>query len=322
MSYGFFKKISFGYGPWRQWLNLAAVCVAAGLGCGVLLYTGCQGTAPINGKNDTPSRAKPQDGNKDDFHVYLCFGQSNMEGYSGAYQNPKIEEEDLHYVDPRFQMLAAVDFPNHGRVKKQWYTAYPPLCRSSTGLCPADYFGRILVSSLPQNIQVGIINVSVAGSAIEIFDQNRYQSYIAGAADWLKDIANNYYGGNPYEHLVDLARTAQTKGVIKGILLHQGESNGNADEWLSLVNGIYDRLLSDLGLEPDSIPLLAGELVNGNTKNMINRLPEVIPRAHVIASSGCGVQPDNLHFNPAGYRELGKRYAGKMLAIMGIVPAE
>ena len=245
-----------------------------------------------------------------------------MEGYSGAYQNPKIEEADLRYVDPRFQVLAAVDFPNHGRIRKQWYTAYPPLCRDNTGLCPADYFGRTMAANLPQNIKIGVINVSVAGSAIEIFDQNHYQSYIAGSADWLKDIANNFYGGNPYQHLLDLAMFARANGVIKGILLHQGESNSSADDWLRLVNGIYDRLLSDLGLGPDSIPLLAGELVNGNTNNMINRLPEVIPGAHIIASSGCGVQPDNLHFNPAGYRELGKRYAEKMLSIMGVVPVE
>jgi lysophospholipase L1-like esterase len=287
-----------------------------------LLYTGCQHTAANDGKNDPPPQSQPQAENKEDFHIYLCFGQSNMEGYSGAYQNPKIEEQDLEYVDPRFQVLAAVDFPNHNRAKKRWYTAYPPLCRDSTGLCPADYFGRTLVSSLPNNIKVGVINVSVAGSAIEIFDQSKYQAYIAGAADWLQDIANNYYGGNPYEHLLDLARIAQTKGVIKGILLHQGESNSNATEWLNLVNGIYDRLLSDLDIEPDSIPLLAGELVNGNTKNMINRLPEVIPQAHIISSSGCAVQPDNLHFNPAGYRELGKRYAEKMLSLMGITPVE
>ena len=38
------------------------------------------------------------------FHVYLAFGQSNMEGYPG------IEPQDKTGVDKRFQMLAAVDF--------------------------------------------------------------------------------------------------------------------------------------------------------------------------------------------------------------------
>ena len=35
------------------------------------------------------------------------------------------------------------------------------------------------------------------------------------------------YSGNPYQHLVEMAKLAQKDGVIKGILLHQGESNTN-----------------------------------------------------------------------------------------------
>src|SRR5688500_19858120 len=44
-------------------------------------------------------------------------------------------------------LLAAVDFASLSRQKGEWYEAIPPLCRSSTGLCPADYFGRTLVRS-------------------------------------------------------------------------------------------------------------------------------------------------------------------------------
>ena len=35
--------------------------------------------------------------------VFVCFGQSNMEGFPG------IEEQDKGPVDERFQVLAAVD---------------------------------------------------------------------------------------------------------------------------------------------------------------------------------------------------------------------
>src|SRR5690242_19290501 len=87
----------------------------------------------------------PQDTN---FFVFVCFGQSNMEG------NPGIEEQDKAPVDPRFQVLAAVDFPGPSRQKGNWYPAVPPLCRPSSGLCPADYFGRTLVSNLPPSIKV------------------------------------------------------------------------------------------------------------------------------------------------------------------------
>ena len=100
------------------------------------------------------------------FHVYLAFGQSNMEGFPG------IEPQDKTGVDPRFRMLAAVDFASLGRQKGEWDEAIPPLCRSSTGLCPADYFGRTMVAGMPERITVGVVNVAVAGCKIELFDKD------------------------------------------------------------------------------------------------------------------------------------------------------
>ena len=124
-----------------------------------------------------------------DFHIYLAFGQSNMEGFPG------IEAQDKADVDARFQMLAAVDFAGLGRTRGQWYPAVPPLCRSSTGLCPADYFGRTLVSRLPQRVRVGVVNVSVAGCRIELFDRDAYEAYAASAAPWMKNITGS--GSSP-----------------------------------------------------------------------------------------------------------------------------
>src|SRR6516225_8845738 len=99
------------------------------------------------------------------FWIFLCFGQSNMEGFPG------IEPQDKTNVDNRFQVLATVDFPGMDRKKDSWYPAVPPLCRPSSGLCPADYFGRTLVASLPPSIRIGIVNVSVAGCKIELFEK-------------------------------------------------------------------------------------------------------------------------------------------------------
>ncbi len=251
------------------------------------------------------------------FYVFLSFGQSNMEGYPG------IEEQDKGPVDERFQVLATVDFPAQQREKGHWYTAVPPLARSGTGLCPADYFGRTLVANLPANIRVGVINVSVAGCKIELFDKGNYTSYAATAPSWMKNTIAAY-GGNPYQHLVDMAKLAQKDGVIKGILLHQGESNTGDKEWPNKVKGIYDNLVKDLNLKSEEVPLLAGELVgadqNGACAGMnaiIDDLPKTIPNSYVISSAGCIGRPDHLHFTPAGYRELGKRYGEKMLALLG-----
>ncbi|MEN6307868.1 MAG: sialate O-acetylesterase [Anaerohalosphaeraceae bacterium] len=251
------------------------------------------------------------------FYIFLCFGQSNMEGFPG------IEEQDKTSVDKRFQVLAAVDFPDLGRTKGKWYDAVPPLCRPNSGICPADYFGRTLVANLPGKIRVGIVNVSVAGCKIELFDKNNYQSYASTAPLWMVNIIKAY-NGNPYQHLVNMAQLAQKDGVIKGILLHQGESNTNDKDWPSKVKVIYDNLIKDLNLKVDDVPLLAGELVYADQggacasmNTIIAKLPETIPNSYVISSKGCTCQPDHLHFKPAGYRELGKRYGKKMLSLLG-----
>ena len=54
-------------------------------------------------------------------HVYLCLGQSNMEGHVRV--NPEFEPD----VDSRFRVLQAVDCPNLGRVKGSGIKPLRPL---------------------------------------------------------------------------------------------------------------------------------------------------------------------------------------------------
>ena len=252
------------------------------------------------------------------FYIFLCLGQSNMEG------NARIQPQDTVGIDPRFKVLQAVDCPDLKRTKGNWYTAVPPLSRCKTGLTPADYFGRTMVANLPGDVRIGIINVSVGGCKIELYDKDNYQSYVTTAPKWMLGMINQY-DGNPYARLVELARLAQKDGVIKGILLHQGESNSNDSLWTKKVKLVYDNLLKDLHLKAKMVPLLAGELVNADQggicagmNKIIATLPQMIKNSYVISSAGCTDATDNLHFNAAGYRELGKRYAEKMLSLLKI----
>ena len=87
-----------------------------------------------------------------------------------------------------------------------------------------------MVANLPEKIRVGVIDVSVAGCKIELFDKDDYQAYASTAPSWMKSVIKEY-GGSPYVHLVEMAKLAQKEGVIKGILLHQGESNTNDKQW-------------------------------------------------------------------------------------------
>lgn len=256
------------------------------------------------------------------FYIFLSFGQSNMEG------NARVRPEDTVGIDPRFQVMEAVNCPNLNRNKGQWYTAVPPLCRCRTGLTLTDFFGRTMVANLPSDVRVGIINVSIGGCKIELFDKDNYQAYVTKAPSWMMGMIKEY-DGNPYARLVEMAKLAQKDGVIKGILLHQGESNPNDSLWTKKVKAVYGNLLKDLKLKAKKVPLLAGETVNADQggicagmNKIIATLPQAIKNAHVISSAGCTDAADNLHFNADGYKELGKRYAEKMLSLMGYAFAE
>jgi hypothetical protein len=252
---------------------------------------------------------------KSNLYIYICFGQSNMEGQG------IIETQD-QTVDRRFRVFQALDCPNLTRTKGKWYTAVPPTCQCYSKLSPADYFGRTMVANLPDSIAIGIINVAVGGCDIRLFDKDIYQNYDSTYKEsWFTSKVANY-GWNPYKHLIDLAKLAQKDGVIKGILLHQGETNTGQTQWLTYVKKIYDVMIADLSLNADSVPLLAGELLStgdnccSSMNSIINRLPETIPTAYVISSAGC-VGQDKAHFNSEGYRMLGRRYAIQMLSLMG-----
>ena len=222
--------------------------------------------------------ANAQDPN---FYIFLCFGQSNMEGAA------RPEPQDLQGVSQRFLLMPAVDDPQRGRKMGEWCQALPPLCRPNTGLTPVDYFGRTLTENLPENIRVGVIHVAIGGIRIEGFMPDEIPNYIKTAPGWMIGMLKAY-NDNPYERLVTLAKKAQKDGVIKGVLMHQGESNTGDPEWANKVQNVYDHLLGDLQLKPEEVPLLAGEVVQ-----------------------------DKLHFDAAGYRELGRRYGEKMLELMG-----
>ena len=253
-----------------------------------------------------------------DFHIYLCFGQSNME--AGARPAP----QDEGFNDPRFQFMAAVDMPRYGREKGHWYTATPPICREGNNLGPVDFFGRKMIENLPPNIRVGVINVSVAGAKLELWDKDAYKEYIDGERDWMKAIVAQY-GGSPYHRLLEIARIAQKDGVIKGMLLHQGESNPDDAAWPGRVKKIHDDLCAELGLNPDDIPLLAGELKYAEVDGVcaafndvvLPHLPEVMPNAHIISALGCESTGDQFHFSTEGMRLMGYRMADKMLQLEG-----
>ena len=254
------------------------------------------------------------------FHIYLAFGQSNMEGQGD------IGDQDRS-VDERFQLLWSADGGscNQGASKGKWIKATPPLAHcQGAKLGPADYFGRTMVEKADSQIKVGIISVAVAGCSIKLFDKDNYKSYVSSqqGQSWMIQRINAY-GGNPYGRLIEMAKKAQEDGVIKGIIFHQGETDAGDGNWPSAVKKVYDNIIKDLGLEND-IPFLAGEVlrtgVSNGANNNIAKLPQQSKNFYVVSSEGFNQalgDGQNVHFTSQEYRDFGKRYAEKMIEVLG-----
>ncbi len=259
------------------------------------------------------------------FYIFLCFGQSNMEGAA------RPEAQDLKSPGPRFLWMPAVDYPATDKLPArkmgEWYEAIPPLCRPNTGLTPADWFGRTLVASLPENIKIGVIHVAIGGIDIKGFLPDSIDNYVKiKAPQWMKGMLAAY-DNNPYKRLVTLAKKAQKDGVIKGILMHQGETNTGDPKWAGMVKQVYDNLCGDLQLKPEEVNLYAGNIVQAGGKGVcigckkqIDELPQTLHTAQVISSDDCTNGPDRLHFDAAGYRELGCRYGEAVARHLGFEP--
>ena len=256
------------------------------------------------------------------FYIYICFGQSNMEGNA----QPESIDKNTSTIDNRFRLLATCNFSSPSRKMGNWYKATPPLVSPNGGLGPTDYFGRMMCENLPQEVRIGVIPVAMGGSPIEMFDKDKYQQKLKdNPNEWWATLAKNHYGGNPYGRIIEMAKKAQEVGVIKGILLHQGCSNNGDPNWPNMVKKIYNDMLTDLGLGADSVPLFVGETLRQDQggacyghNTQVARMPNVVKGSRIISSEGCpGNGSDPWHFNALGYRMMGSRYAAEGLYTLG-----
>lgn len=252
------------------------------------------------------------------FHIYIAFGQSNMEGQAAIATADKT-------VNSRFKILASTTCSDPSRTNGSWSSAIPPLFNcssvwggSSGGYSLLDNFGEVMATKLP-GVTVGVIPVAVAGTAIDLFDKAKYSTYLSSAASYIQSRAASY-GGNPYQRIIDLGKAAKQVGVIKGILMHQGETDAYNSTWATEVKKVYNDMLTDLGLGADSVPLIVGEVLSpgqcSGANTQIDALPNTISTAHVVKSTGLGGQSDNLHFTHASYDSLGSRYAMMMISLL------
>ena len=281
-----------------------------------------------------------------EFHVYIAFGQSNMQG-PGA-----IRTEDKENISERFRTMNVVPgrYAGGQREKHKLYKAAPPNIITdgnlinylglNIGLSPVDYFGRTLISKIPQDITIGVIAVANGDMALAAFHKTKGEDYyrgkgtLGGRPSQTEMSGMSRYKGAEYNNMYDAivlnAKIAQKAGgKIKGIIVHQGESGVGLEDhdWDELLKEIYDDMLKDLSLAPNSIPILLGQTWNGGSGGTSgalssdSRIQSVLPNAWIISSVGATGrtgqgQPDNIHFGSAGLQLLGTRYGEKMFELV------
>lgn len=221
------------------------------------------------------------------FHLYLLIGQSNMAGRGMVDAESKI-------VNPQILML---DSFNH------WVPATDPVHfdkPKSVGVGPAISFAKEMLGN-NNNIRIGLIPCAWGGSPIKAWEQG---------AVFFKTI-------HPYDDAIKRTKLAMQKGVLKGILWHQGESDNDsvhASRYQEKLKMLVSRLRTDL-VQPD-LPFVAGEIGYFNktdfVNSIINHLPHLLLHTAVVSAKELTGQRDSLHFDTPSARELGKRYAKQM----------
>ena len=223
------------------------------------------------------------------FHLYLLIGQSNMAGRG------KIALEDKVAV-PRVLML------NKGN---EWVSAVDPIHFDKTiaGVSLGRTFG-IEMAKVNKEVKIGLIPCAVGGTPIRRWQQN----------------------GDLYKAALKRAKLAQKDSVIKGILWHQGEGDSGKDETAKIYETQLHAMITAWrkDLDGENIPVVVGELgqffkrakFKGTVDAALKALPSKVKHAAWVSAEGREHKGDVVHFNAAGYRELGKRYAAKMQALV------
>jgi hypothetical protein len=224
------------------------------------------------------------------FQLYLLAGQSNMAG-RGA-----VSEQDKR-VHPRVFVLNR---------KNQWEPARDPLHfdkPSIVGVGPGLAFGKAMAEADP-NVIIGLIPCAVGGSPISAWKPHSYYQAV------------NVY---PYDDAVARCRVATQRGVLKGILWHQGESDSNATDGPQhayRLTEVISQFRHDLEV-PDLL-FVAGTFADAYTARVpesklvidaIKAVAEADANVSWVSGSGLPCKDDRVHFNAEGARELGRRYA-------------
>lgn len=236
--------------------------------------------------------------NRDQFHLFLLIGQSNMAGRG------KVEPRDQ--VANRRVLTLTKDL--------QWKPAIDPIHfdKPSAGVGLGRSFGEAVAAAFP-GITVGLVPCAAGGSSIDAWAPGGFHAQTHS---------------HPWDDMVLRIREAMKTGTLKAILWHQGESDANekaAPGYQEKLLGLISRLRAEL--EAPEIPFICGQMGQFPdapwtepirlVDQVHQSLPSQVANTAFVSSEGLGHKGDRLHFDSASLRTLGQRYAAAFLKLAG-----
>lgn len=225
---------------------------------------------------------------KENFHIYLLMGQSNMVGRDT--RSLGLQGDNPHVLSLNSE--------------GQWVVAKDPLHsdgKIAPGVGPGLSFALEMAKADP-TVTIGLVPCAVGGTPL---------------SRWVK-------GADLYEKAVSRAKVVAQAGVIKGVLWHQGEAETskqeNADTYETRLSQMFNDLRGDLGAP--NLPIVVGQLGEFLTlekypyvdvvRGAIKHISTVFPQVGFADSEGLGHKGDKLHFSAEAEKIFGTRYAQAM----------
>ncbi len=220
--------------------------------------------------------------------VFLLAGQSNMAGRGKIEAQDTILSPRVLSINAKGEIIQAKEPLNFYENKMQ-----------GTGCGLA--FGKELLKHIPKDISILILQTSVGGSSIN---------------QWINN--STHRGVQLFSNFKEKVGIGKKYGTIKAILWHQGESDAKPDgivQRQGKLKALFEMFRKTVG--NDSLPILMGELGSfSKTPELFSQMNEQTRLysasdrfTSVISTSDFQHRGDFLHFNSAGQREMGKRFA-------------
>ncbi len=232
---------------------------------------------------------------KEDVWVYILAGQSNMAGRGKVEPLDTIPDSRIFTINKEGKLILAKE-PLH---------FYEP---TMTGLDCGLSFGKELLKHVPDSISILVLPTAVGGSSI---------------GQWIND--STFRNVTLLTNFKEKIEIGKKYGTIKGILWHQGENDATAQETIEIYDKQLQKLFTIFRNEIDNIelPIIIGELgsfsnTDDNWQAINLKIKEYIrtdPNSYLIRTNDLKNKGDRVHFDSEGQREIGKRFAERIIKI-------